>query len=278
MSTFAPYKVVSALPTPLVADAMYAVRVGTGFDLYLVDSSGANAFKINGGDGVLRRTDITATGTTNLTLLSTTRRITLTGCAAGNSGGKYASSTTSGGASGAHIINLPVAVSGSETLTIVIGVGGAGVTANQANGVTGNAGGDTTVSGLSGGTITLLGGVASAIGTPQAFAGLVVPANLVGNCGTNLNQNGGYLYTGAGSSTASAAKQGGSFLGFAGGLGTTGSGCGGAASYFGAGGTGGGATSGGDALGAGAGGGGTNSGTRSGAGGDGRMIITEWSY
>ena len=47
MSTFAPYKVVSALPSPLVANALYAVRVGTGFDLYLVDSSGANAFKIN---------------------------------------------------------------------------------------------------------------------------------------------------------------------------------------------------------------------------------------
>ena len=49
MSTFAPYKVVSALPSPLVANALYAVRVGTGFDLYLVDSSGANAFKINAG-------------------------------------------------------------------------------------------------------------------------------------------------------------------------------------------------------------------------------------
>ena len=50
MNTFAPYKVVSALPSPLVANALYAVRVGTGFDLYLVDSSGANAFKINAGD------------------------------------------------------------------------------------------------------------------------------------------------------------------------------------------------------------------------------------
>ena len=50
MNTFAPYKVVSALPSPLVANAVYAVRVGTGFDLYIVDSSGANAFKVNGGD------------------------------------------------------------------------------------------------------------------------------------------------------------------------------------------------------------------------------------
>lgn|GEM_PF-4976544 len=49
MKVFSPRKVLSALPDPLVADAMYAVRVGDGFDLYIVDSTGAIAYKVNGG-------------------------------------------------------------------------------------------------------------------------------------------------------------------------------------------------------------------------------------
>lgn len=40
-------KVLSALPDPLVANTVYAVRVGTGFDLYIVDSTGLIAYKIN---------------------------------------------------------------------------------------------------------------------------------------------------------------------------------------------------------------------------------------
>lgn len=40
-------KVVSSLPDPLVKDTVYAVRVGTGFDLYFTDSTGSTAHKIN---------------------------------------------------------------------------------------------------------------------------------------------------------------------------------------------------------------------------------------
>lgn len=43
-------KVVSSLPGTLVADTVYAVRVGTGFDLYISDSTGTTAHPINGVD------------------------------------------------------------------------------------------------------------------------------------------------------------------------------------------------------------------------------------
>jgi hypothetical protein len=48
MSTFAAHKVVSALPATLVANAIYAVRVGEGFDLYITDTTGQVAHKVNG--------------------------------------------------------------------------------------------------------------------------------------------------------------------------------------------------------------------------------------
>lgn len=41
------HKVVAALPDPLVPDAVYAVRSGEGFDLYIVDSTGSVAHKVN---------------------------------------------------------------------------------------------------------------------------------------------------------------------------------------------------------------------------------------
>jgi hypothetical protein len=47
MSTFAAHKVVSALPATLAANAIYAVRVGAGFDLYITDSTGLVAHKVN---------------------------------------------------------------------------------------------------------------------------------------------------------------------------------------------------------------------------------------
>lgn len=40
-------KVVSTLPDPLAANTVYAVRVGAGFDLYISDSTGTVAHKIN---------------------------------------------------------------------------------------------------------------------------------------------------------------------------------------------------------------------------------------
>ena len=49
MSTFKVHKVVSALPAQLQADAVYLVRVGVGFDLYVTDSTGQIAHKVNGG-------------------------------------------------------------------------------------------------------------------------------------------------------------------------------------------------------------------------------------
>jgi len=40
-------KVVSSLPATLVPDTVYAVRVGTGFDLYVSDTTGSTAHKLN---------------------------------------------------------------------------------------------------------------------------------------------------------------------------------------------------------------------------------------
>lgn len=44
---FTAYKVVSALPTVLVPNAIYLVRVGNGFDLYCSDATGNIAHPIN---------------------------------------------------------------------------------------------------------------------------------------------------------------------------------------------------------------------------------------
>jgi hypothetical protein len=40
-------KVLSNLPSTLTADTVYAVRVGTGFDLYITDTTGLIAHKVN---------------------------------------------------------------------------------------------------------------------------------------------------------------------------------------------------------------------------------------
>lgn len=42
------HKVISALPDPLEPDAVYAVRSGSGFDLYVADSTGTFAHRHNG--------------------------------------------------------------------------------------------------------------------------------------------------------------------------------------------------------------------------------------
>lgn len=54
------FKVVATLPPTLVADALYAVRVGSGFDLYLTDHTGVYAHKLNGGQAPAAVTTITA--------------------------------------------------------------------------------------------------------------------------------------------------------------------------------------------------------------------------
>lgn len=48
---FAIAKVLASLPGTLEADTVYAVRVGTGYDLYITDSTGSIAYKQNAGSG-----------------------------------------------------------------------------------------------------------------------------------------------------------------------------------------------------------------------------------
>ena len=45
------HKVVAALPPTLEPDAIYAVRAGAGFDLYIADSTGSVAHKVNADGG-----------------------------------------------------------------------------------------------------------------------------------------------------------------------------------------------------------------------------------
>lgn len=53
-------KVVSALPTVLEPNTMYAVRVGTGFDLFMSDSTGTSAHALNASTGSPTAPTITA--------------------------------------------------------------------------------------------------------------------------------------------------------------------------------------------------------------------------
>ena len=59
MVTFTPHKVIANLPSVLVPDALYAVRVGAGFDLYVADATGAVAHKLNSPHSFLPRPDRT---------------------------------------------------------------------------------------------------------------------------------------------------------------------------------------------------------------------------
>ena len=47
MSDFKIYKEISTVPSNISSDSMYAVRTGLGFDLYLTDTTGSVAYKIN---------------------------------------------------------------------------------------------------------------------------------------------------------------------------------------------------------------------------------------
>lgn len=47
MSDFKIYKEISTVPSEISSDSMYAVRTGPGFDLYLSDTTGSVAYKIN---------------------------------------------------------------------------------------------------------------------------------------------------------------------------------------------------------------------------------------
>lgn len=44
------HKIVAALPSQLEPNALYAVRAGVGFDLYLADSTGTVAHRHNGAE------------------------------------------------------------------------------------------------------------------------------------------------------------------------------------------------------------------------------------
>lgn len=62
MSVIKFYKEISTLPATLVANAAYLLRTGTGFDLYVTDSTGSIAYKTN---GVTVEDNLTSTSTTN---------------------------------------------------------------------------------------------------------------------------------------------------------------------------------------------------------------------
>ena len=47
MTDFRIYKEISNVPTEISPDSMYAIRTGPGFDLFLSDTTGSIAYKIN---------------------------------------------------------------------------------------------------------------------------------------------------------------------------------------------------------------------------------------
>lgn len=65
MSTFRARKVVAVLPAQLEANTVYAVRIGEGFDLYVSDTTGATAHRLN-----LPETGITSSTVTQIVEIS----------------------------------------------------------------------------------------------------------------------------------------------------------------------------------------------------------------
>lgn len=47
MSDLKIYKEIGGVPSNLGADSIYAIRTGPGFDLYLTDTTGSVAYKVN---------------------------------------------------------------------------------------------------------------------------------------------------------------------------------------------------------------------------------------
>lgn len=60
-------KIAGALPSPLAADTLYAIRTGVGFDLYISDSTGSIAHKVN--DTIPSITRITSTQSSSIVTL-----------------------------------------------------------------------------------------------------------------------------------------------------------------------------------------------------------------
>ena len=69
MSEFKIHKVVSSLPTNLEADAIYAIRVGSGYDLVITDS--------NANPRYLNQSGLTEAEKTNLIKLATSNSLNL---------------------------------------------------------------------------------------------------------------------------------------------------------------------------------------------------------
>lgn len=57
------HKIVSGLPSQLTPDALYAVRTGAGFYLYVADKTGSVAHKVNAPAAVVLVADETAAAT-----------------------------------------------------------------------------------------------------------------------------------------------------------------------------------------------------------------------
>lgn len=66
-------KTVSALPVPLVPNAVYLVRVGQGYDLYATDITGSSAYKINVSPSQLTEVIAIANGGTGATDVTAAR-------------------------------------------------------------------------------------------------------------------------------------------------------------------------------------------------------------
>lgn len=216
------------------------------------------------------------------TLSANTRMILLTACGAGASGVRQAyPNTAAGGGSGAHIIRYPIMVTGSDAVTVTIGVGGASQTIAQTSGLPGTS------------TTVTIGNYRFVVpGAPgyqsASYLGLRARpngSNIAGQDAVSIDyidtsaglivDTKGYFWVGASGAT-STGDRGGNFAGVLGGTGNVGYICNGAASYFGRGGS----VDGGDTPaiidGQGYGAGGAGGYSRTGKGGGGVVIIEEY--
>lgn len=129
MPVFKIDKVVAALPTPLDADTVYAVRTGVGYDLYISDNTGSVAHALNdnkpsGSVAILINDSFVQQTITGIANILTTSKVQ---CWVGNS-------TTDNDAEAHVLANAFLAVKASD---VIAGVGFTLNITNQDNAVSG---------------------------------------------------------------------------------------------------------------------------------------------
>lgn len=160
------------------------------------------------------------------------------GAGGGGGGGSFGGAGGGGGAAGQAVVRVPHTVVPGQTITITVGSGGAGVAGSTTTGATGGAGGQTVITNMSGGTVTLSGGPGGGGGV--TLSGGAGAGGTAGGIGASYGADVNFNYPSGGGGAGGSGPFGG---GGGGGRGATIGGIGGTdATGFGGGGGGGGGT------------------------------------